>query len=178
MKYTVAWAKIVSENSILKTVVLCLTGLTVFFGLSALKLALKDPIVVDRGCFSKVANVGDSKRTNLEIESFLKEALAQRFDTTAQVHDNYLATDEQFVRQKEQKDLQSRKLIQRIVLNSASVYGGEVAVDSDRLISVGDVRSAFKFPLKVKIESVSRSEGNPYGLVVTEVKAIEKEEKR
>lgn len=177
MKFTVAWAKVASENSILKIVILCLSVLCVFFGASSLKLALRDPIVVERGCYSKAALVTDGKRSSIEIESFLKEALSQRFDSQALVRNNFLSSEEQFLREKEQKDLQLRKLTQRVLLNSAAVDGGVVVVDADRLISVGDVRSAFKFPLRVKIESVTRTEWNPYGLVVSEVKTIEKEAK-
>lgn len=177
MKFTIAWARVASENSVLKAVVLCLSALCLFFGASSLKLALKDPIVVDRGCYSKAGSVADGKRTATEIESFLQEALAQRFDTQGVVRNDFLSDDEQILRAKEQKDLQNRKLSQRVILNSATVEGGTIIVDADRLISVGDVRSAFKFPLNVKIESVTRSEGNPYGLVVSEVKTIEKRDK-
>lgn len=177
MKFTIAWAKVASENSVLKAVVLCLSALCLFFGASSLKLALKDPIVVERGCYSKVAAITDGKRSATEIESFLKEALAQRFDTQAVVRNDFLSDDEQILRSKEQKDLQNRKLSQKVILNAATVEGGSVIVDADRLISVGEVRSAFKFPLNVKIESVTRSEGNPYGLVVSEIKNIEKKDK-
>lgn len=177
MKFTVAWAKVISENSVLKVVVLCLSGLCLFFGLSALKLALKDPIVIERGCYSKLGNVGDGKRTTVEIEAFLKEALFQRFDSVANVHDDYLSEDEKVLRSKEQKELQSRKLTQKVVLSSFTVNGGSIAVEADRLIAVGDVRSAFRFPLTIKMESTTRSEGNPYGLVVSEIKAVEKGEK-
>lgn len=174
MKFTVAWARVASENSILKSVILCLSILCLFFGGSSLKLALKDSIVVDRGCYSKAAPVGDGKRTTTEIEAFLKEALSQRFDTQTVVRNDFLSDDEQSLRAKEQVELQNRKLSQKVVLNSATVDGGMILVDADRLISVGEVRSAFKFPLSVKIESVTRSEGNPYGLVVSMVKTIEK----
>lgn len=177
MKFTVAWSKVVSENSILKAVVLCLSVLTFFFGITTLKLGLKDPIVVERGCFSKVAAPGENKRTSVEIEAFLKEALSQRFDSNVAVHDDFLGGDEQLLRQKEQKELLSRKLLQRIVLNSFVVDGGNVSVDADRLISIGEIRSAFRFALLVKMESVTRTQGNPYGLVVSEVKAVEKKEK-
>ena len=177
MKFTVAWAKVISENSILKSVILCLTGLCLFFGITSLKLALKDPIVIERGCYSKPGQPGDGKRTTVEIEAFLREALSQRFDSSSVTHDGCLSEDEQFLRAKEQKELQSRKLTQKVVLNSFVVDGGSATVDSDRLISVGDVRSAFRFSLTVKIESVTRSMGNPYGLVISEIKAIEKKEK-
>ncbi len=178
MKLSVAWAKTASENHILKFVILCLAGLTVFFGITSLKLSLRDPLVIERGCFSKAALTADSKRTPEEIESFLREALSQRFDSTAVVRNGLLSSEEMDVREKEQKELQGRKLNQKIVLGSIKMDGGNVNVEADRLIAVGEVRSAFKFPLIVKVESISRSEGNPYGLVVSEVKTVQKGEKQ
>jgi hypothetical protein len=177
MKFTVAWAKIASENSVLKGVILCLSTLCLFFGIASLKLAMKDPIVVERGCYSRAVPQADGKRTTAEVEAFLTEALSQRFDTQAVVRNDYLSDDEQLLRAKEQRDLQSRKLVQRVILNSATVEGGSVKVNADRLISVGEIRSVFRFPLQVKIESITRTAANPYGLIVSEVKSIEKGDK-
>ena len=176
MKLTVAWAKVISENSILKGVVISLTALVLFLGVTSLKLALRDPLVIERACFSKVADVVETKRTNVEIEAFLKEAIAQRFDSVAQ-GSNYLSTEERNVRDREQRDLQSRKLAQKVFVNSAAMNGNKITLEADRLISVGDIRSAFRFPLEVKIESVTRSASNPYGLILSTVKAMEKGEK-
>jgi hypothetical protein len=47
-------------------------------------------------------------------------------------------------------------------------------VDADRLIAVGDIRSAFKFPLNVRVESKARSLSNPYGLLLSNVQTIDK----
>lgn len=179
MKVSTAWARVASENSVLKFVVLCLTGLTLFLGFSALKLALKEPLVIDRGCFSKKATaLTDGKRTQSEIEAFLKEALTQRFDSAASVRNGFISSEESGLREKEQKELDARKLSQRLVLNQVVANGNVLTIDADRLISVGDIRSAFKFPLAVKVESIARSEGNPYGLILVEAKAIEKNEKQ
>ncbi len=177
MKYTVAWARVVSENSVLKCVILCLSALCLFFGASSLKLALKDPIVVERGCLSKIATMSDGKRTVSEIEAFLKEALAQRFDTGPSIRADFLSEGERQIREKEQKDLQGRKLSQKVLLNSINASGETVNVDADRLISIGEIRSAFRFQLMVKIESITRTEANPYGLLISEVKLREKEGK-
>lgn len=177
MKYTVAWARVASENSVLKFVILCLSALCLFFGASSLKLALKDPIVVDRGCLSKIASTSDGKRTVSEIEAFLKEALAQRFDTGTNLRADFLSEGERQTKEKEQKDLQGRKLSQRVLLNSINASGETVNVDADRLISIGEIRSAFRFQLIVRIESISRTETNPYGLLISEVKLREKEGK-
>jgi hypothetical protein len=177
MKFTVAWSKVVNENATLKGAILSLSCISVFFGFASLKLALKEPIVVERGCYSKVLSKADSKRSNLEIEAFLKEALSQRFDSNVQPRDGYVSDDELGLRTKEQKEFQSRKILQKVILNTIDVEGSSAVVDLDRVISVGDIRSAFKFPIKVSFESIARSEGNPYGLVVSEIKVLEKENK-
>lgn len=177
MKFTVAWAKVISENSILKGVVVSLTMLVLFLGVTSLKLSLRDPLVIERACFSKVANIVDTKKTTVEIEAFLKEAIAQRFDSSTNQPTNYLSAEEKNVREREQKDLQSRKLAQRVFVNSIVIDGSKIILEADRLISVGDIRSAFRFPLELKIESVSRSASNPYGLMLANVKALEKGDK-
>ena len=135
-------------------------------------------MVIERGCYSKVAKAQDGKRSPEEVSAFLREALAQRFDSDAAIHDAFLDDEEIALREREQKELLSRKLHQRVILGKISIDGGNVSVEADRLISIGEVRSAFRFPLLVKMESVTRSEGNPYGLVVSEIKTVQKGEKQ
>ena len=124
MKFTVAWAKIVSENHALKFVILCLSLTTATFGFASLKLALRDPLVIERSCLTKAATIQDGKRTQTEVEGFLGQALSQRFDTDANVHDGILSDEEAALREKEQKELAARKLSQRIVLNKVVFKDG------------------------------------------------------
>jgi hypothetical protein len=141
-------------------------------------MALRNPLVIERGCFSKAAQIADSQHTNLEIESFVEAALAQRFDSKDPGRETFLASSEKDLRSKEQKDLAARKLNQRVVVNAVSVSEKGILVEADRLISVGDIRSAFKFPLAVKVESVTRTVANPFGLILSEVKPVEQKEKQ
>jgi hypothetical protein len=119
-----------------------------------------------------------TSHTNHEIESFVEAALEQRFDSKEAGRDFLLSGTEKELRQREQKDLLARKLNQRVVVNSAQVSESGIIVDADRLISVGEIRSAFRFPLVVKVESVGRSSANPYGLILSKVKPVEKKEKQ
>jgi hypothetical protein len=48
----------------------------------------------------------------------------------------------------------------------------------DRLIAVGEIRAAFKFPLALKVETVTRSPANPYGLLLTDVTPIEEQHEK
>lgn len=178
MKFNLAWAKMAQENSILKTALLVLGATCTFFAICMTQLALKSPLVIERECFSKAAPLGSAKHTNVEIESFVEMALSQRFDTKDPGREVFLSTSERELRAKEQKDLLARKLVQRVVVGSVVVEDAGIKVDADRLITVGEIRSAFKFPLVVKVESVSRTTANPYGLVLSDVKPIEQKVKQ
>ena len=178
MKFNVAWAKVAQENSILKTGVLILGTTCAFLAVCLTQMALRNPIVIERGCFAKAAQIADSQHTNVEIESFVEAALAQRFDSKDPGRETFLASSEKDLRVKEQKDLAARKLNQRVVVTAVNVSEKGILVEADRLISVGDIRSAFKFPLSVKVESVARTTANPFGLILSEVKPVEQKEKQ
>ena len=110
--------------------------------------------------------------TSVEIEAFVKEALRHRFDTDATPNAEFLSVDEFRLRAKEQDELQRRQMRQRVLVNGVTKNGDAITVDSDRLISVGTIRSAFTFPLTLTISSVTRSEANPYGLVLVKVTPV------
>ena len=173
MKYTEAWASVVSQNLNLKIVTGILGVLSIVLGMVTLKLTFKDSVIIDRGCYSKVATPVKDEHSKAEIESFLKEALSQRFDSLVQPVDGLLSPDELALRATEQREFHSRGMKQRLVVNQVTDESNGFKVDADRIISVGEVRSAFKFPLLVKLESKSRSYSNPYGLLVVTVKQIE-----
>ena len=118
------------------------------------------------------------EHTKEEIESFIKEALSQRFDSTVQPVDGLLSPDELKLRLQEQKDFVTRNMKQRLVVNSVTQTGDDFLVDADRVISANDVRSAFKFPLLVKLESKARSYSNPYGLIIVSSSQVESKDKK
>lgn len=173
MKYTEAWANVVAQNLNLKVVSIILGVLSIVLGMSTLRLTFKESIIIERGCFSKTVSPVKDEHSKEEIESFLKESLSQRFDSESQPVDGLLSPDELRLRIAEQKEFISRKMTQKILINNVTETSEGFKVDADRLISVGDVRSAFRFPLMVKLESRSRSYSNPYGLLVTTTKSID-----
>lgn len=115
----------------------------------------------------------DDDHSKQEIENFLREALSQRFDSLVKATDGLLSPDELRLRDQEQKEFSTRSITQRLILNYVTETPDGFKVDADRMISVGEVRSAFKFSLLVKLESKSRSLANPYGLLLTSTKQIE-----
>lgn len=173
MKYTEAWASVVSQNLNLKITTSILGILSLVLGMTTLKSTFKDSVIIDRGCYSKVITPVKNEHSKAEIDVFMKEALSQRFDSSVQPVDGLLSPDELNLRITEQKEFASRNMKQRLVINQVTEEADGFRVDADRIISVGDVRSAFKFPLLVKLESKARSSSNPYGLLVVTAKQTE-----
>jgi len=166
MRFTTAWANVSIQNVTLKTVAISLSVCVLILSVIAVKLALKDPIVIDRACYSKTLQISNGKHTKDEIDSFLKEALSMRFDSSVTVKPGFLLPPEESVRIKEQTELSQRQMIQRVIFNSSVVKDSVVIVDADRLISVGKVRSAFPIKIQATLLDTTRTESNPYGLVL------------
>ena len=83
MKFSQVMVKEALERSALKLAVVCLSTLSLIFSiLLALDLS-KEPIVVERACESKVLEISSSAQTKEEILSFVKDAVALRFDSNA-----------------------------------------------------------------------------------------------
>ena len=169
MRMTTAWATVTSQNVVLRLVVLLLAFLLAMMAVVAAKVALRDPLVIERACLTSVASMTASVHTPAEIEAFVKEALRQRFDSDATPSSDYLSIEEFKARTKEQDELGRRQMRQRLVVNTVARDGDAVTVDCDRLIAIGAVRSAFAFPLSIRVGTLTRSNSNPYGLVLTKV---------
>ena len=176
MRFPVAWAGIATQNVTLRVVIFLLSFCLVSSFLTSMKLALKDPLIVERGCYSKSVSQAPIKPTQIEIEGFLREALAMRFNTDATVKNDFIAISEISFREKEQDELRQREIRQTIIVNSVAVNNDVATIDSDRLISLGKIKSAIPFPLKVQISYSTRTEANPYGLILTKVTPSEQKD--
>ncbi len=100
MRFSTAWAKTAAQNVTLKTAS-ALLGIVCLFQLSMIAgLSMKDPLVVERSCFSKAMPLKNSKPTQDEIASFLGEAIPMRFDSSGNLKDGFLALDETISREK------------------------------------------------------------------------------
>lgn len=170
MKYTEAWSSVASQNSNLKLVTMILGILTLLSTMVILKLSFKDSVIIERGCFSRSISPVKDEHSKQEVESFIKEALVQRFDSLVMPTDGLLSPDELKFRDQEQKEFATRNMKQRLIVNTVTETPEGFKIDADRLISVGDVRSAFKFSFLVKLESKARSQSNPYGLLLVSTK--------
>lgn len=177
MKFTVAWANVISQNITLRAVVGILTLCSIFFSIALARMAVREPLIIERECFSKTATPVSSKHTDKELETFIRVAIPLRFDSKASDYRGYLSDDELTFRIKEQDDLTKKGMSQRVVVNAVKVEKDTFTIDADRIFSVGKVRSALSFPLVVELLSTGRTGSNPYGLILRRVKQVtEKEE--
>lgn len=172
MRFPQAWADISKQNSVLRVAILAVASSGVLALLIALKFAFKDPLIIERGCFSRpTSSTALQEPTKTEVEGFLREALTQRFDSESVVQGDLISLEELGNRSIEQEEMKRRGVRQNVVVRSIQEKDGAYLVDSDRVLAVGGLRSALAFPLLVKLQRASRSQSNPYGLVLFKVSA-------
>lgn len=178
MRFSQAWADVAKQNNVLRVAVLGVSFVSVVVLMIALKFAFKEPLLIERGCFTLVSPVQSQAQTPEEIESFIKEAVAQRFNSDSLVVGDYFSLEEIKNRENEQTELKRREIKQRVVVSTVKKQGDDYLVDADRILSVGQIRSAFQMPLTVSVSKNSRTSGNPYGLVIVRVAVVKTEEKK
>lgn len=176
MKFTEAWAGVAQENVVLKFTV---AGLIIANAMTAFALttfALKKPLIIERGHQTNTVKLSDDAPTKAEVDQFVRSALAQRFDSNASMDENLFVLGEIKNRQAEIKEMSSKNIEQKVIVNDVAVANEAVTVDADRIIKVGEVKTILPFPLNLKIVTVDRGAHNPHGLKVAEVKKIEPKE--
>ena len=178
MKYSEVWSKLLTQNLTLRTAIVVLGVCQLYLGGVIIYQASKDPVIVERSCFSKYLQNGSAKHTEDEIKTFVELGLSQRFDSDGTPYANFLNDDVSEKVRLEKEELQKNGMRQKVIVNGMTVAGDLVTVDADRLISVKHIRSAFPFPLSVKIRSVGRTEANAYGLQIVEVTAQKVDEEK
>jgi hypothetical protein len=136
----------------------------------------RPPLVIERGCDSKIATINSSNQTPAEINSFLHFAIPARFDTDTTVDPNLVLTQDLLLaRTREQQELKAKGIHQRVIVRSIRSEQGRYYVEADRLIAIGKVRTALPLDLVVDFSSKIRSVSNPYGLILTFVDQIKED---
>jgi hypothetical protein len=176
MRFHIAMDSLEKEVKVWRIAVISLLVLSICLCLGILKTSQKNPMLIERGCISKIIDPQGPSVTVPEVQSFVTEALKQRFNSVEKAT-GFLGHEQIVARQKEQMELSRQAMKQVVIVNGVLVSGEEITVMADRLISVGEIRSAFKFPLKVEIEKVDRTDSNPYGLILSEVKNLISDQK-
>ena len=177
MKFNSAWDSVEKENRFLKALCGFLLILSLALSVAVLGTASQAPLIVERGCSSRMLSPVADAPTNDEMKGFTEEALQARFNTK-ETNVELLSLKQRGYRVTEQEELEKQKMKQVVVVNDVTVEKDGLVVDADRLISVGEIRSTFKFPLKVRLERIRRTEDNPYGLLLSDVEEIKSEVKK
>ena len=169
MRFTAVWSQTLMQNVTLRALLvgLCLT--TIGLAAATVRLAVREPLIVERGCTTAAARTAGTQHSVGEIEAFVRQALIKRFDTGSSEAQLVLSADEYGYRLKEQQELKSRGIFQRVLVNSVSAEGTNVKVDADRILSASSMRSAVSFPLSLELTQTERTESNPYGLILARV---------
>lgn len=176
MRFTTAWAGTIAQNFNLRIAVAVLGTCSVFFSIATVRLALKEPLIIERKCVSRAITPADVKRSTGEIDAFVREALSRRFDAKAADVSLYLSAAELAGRQREQDELSRKGVNQKIIVNGTTIEGDTVTVDADRILVIGKVRSILPFPLTLSLSSRERTRANPYGLTLQKVTPLKVEE--
>ena len=175
MRFLSAWEGVSKENTSLRIAIyilgLCLSCESAVLLFNSKKV----PLLIERACYTKMTKSQSADFTEDEVKVFLRLAIEKRFNSLASESDQYLSLKQRELRKAEQDELKTRAMRQTVFVNSVKIDTGNAIVDADRLISVGDIRSAFPFKLNIKFEQTDRSESNPYGLVLVEVENSNKE---
>jgi hypothetical protein len=178
MRLSTAWAKTAAQNVTLKVATIVLATVVVVQLIIIGQVSTKDPLVVDRSCFTRIVQAKASDPTPDEIRSFILQALPMRFDSRGALVAGFLSIDETTQREKELGQLKQRQMEQRMIVAEVKVDGNSVSVSADRLISIGSVKSALPLNLNVTLEQTNRSESNPYGLIITTITQVQPKEKK
>jgi hypothetical protein len=180
LKFTFAWARMAAQNVTLKVATAILGVISVAQLFAVVSLALRAPVVIERGCISRSIALASPQHSTDEITAFLREVLPQRFDTDQTPRADFFSLEELSSREKEQAVLGEKQMRQRFLFGDALVSEKEILVSGDRLISVGKIKSVLPLRLRISVKQVPRSEANPYGLVLAQVSEVidQKEEKK
>ena len=176
MKFSAAWAKVAALNVTLKFATVTLAVIAMVELVILTQLALRDPLVIERGCFSRIAQARSTSVTQEEIVAFLYEAIPMRFDTNLIPKKGFLAIAETISREKEQITLKQRQIVQRALINEAKIDGQNVQATIDRLMTVGKIKSVLPLVVKIELQTTNRTELNPYGLILSSVTQVEEKE--
>ena len=165
MKFSSAVDSLTKENLHLRFIVKIQILAVLLLALTVMFLHEQKPLVVERSARGlEIVKQSTATRTQEDIEQAIGLMLKARFDTGSKSPEIFLSTNQVELRIAEQKELESRQISQAIIVRKVTLAKDEAFVDFDRVLSVGDIRSALQTTVKIAFEEVDPNEINPYGL--------------
>jgi hypothetical protein len=155
------------ENAYLKTVTKMLLLLEAVLVGILFNLYDRAPVIVERSSHGlEIVKPTEFAQTEPETKTAIVLMMKARFDSEAVSPEIFLNKTQLVLRDNEQKELKSRSMHQSVVVRGITIKRDEATVDLDRIISVGEIRSALKTKIKISFEEESPNELNPYGLLL------------
>src|SRR3954471_22887364 len=102
MRLITAWTDVLNQDLTLRIVILLMSACTFLFAVTTLRLALRDPLVIERECLTVARAHSSAKHTAGEIESFIRVSIPKRFDSDALDVSEMLSPQEKAYRDREQ----------------------------------------------------------------------------
>ena len=179
MKFSLSVDALSKENSFLKMVTRILLGALFLLIIQLFYLYNRVPILIQ----SKVTGLEIVKPVNFvpseqDTKYAVKLMLEARFNSISLNSDLYLSEKQTELRKTEQNELKNKNMSQTIIVREIKINRDEAIAEIDRVISVGELRSAFKAKLKLFFEMTEPNELNPYGLVLSLVELDKTEVKK
>jgi hypothetical protein len=165
MKFSSAVDALSRENKNLRMLALLQALGTVLLVITVLLFHEKAAIQVERSSRGlEIVSAMPLKRTKEDVIHAIGLMLKARLDTEAVSPDVFLSARQMELRNEEQRELKSRGLDQTILPRSVEVGDGQATAEVDRVVRVGEIRSALKTKVMLAFEEVEPNELNPYGL--------------
>lgn len=179
MKLSSAFDGLARENQFLKMVVKWQFFILAVLAGIILSLCTRAPLLIERSSRGvEIVNAVELKRTQSDLKQAVGLMLKARFDSGAISPELFLNQKQIVLRNAEQAEMKARSMTQTIILRQTSFEKDQAFVDLDRVIAVGDIRSALKARVRVTFEEVSPNELNPFGLLLSLADPIEQKEKK
>ena len=181
MKFSSAVDSLTKENLFLRAAVKILGFVVLFLTMAVLFLHDKRPVVVERSSRGlEIVQMTKLARSEGDIQQAIRLMLISRFDSGARGAEVFLSKRQMEFREAEQKEMKSRGISQGVIFRNAKITKDEAIVEFDRVLSVGEIRSALKTVVKIAFEETEPNDLNPYGLRLALASPLEerKEDKR
>ncbi len=177
MKLSTAFEGLTRENHYLK--ILALSSSLITFTLLGVLYYLSDrpPIVVERTSHGlEIMRQTTFARSAPDQREAVGLMIKARFDTETINPELFLNSRQLLLRQTEQTDMKARGMSQVVVVREVKFEQDQILVNLDRVIAIGEVRSALRAKVRVTFEEVSPNELNPYGLLLSLADPIQQKE--
>jgi len=168
MKLSSAYDSMARENRFLKLMSGSLLIVTFLLIGIVYSLCERLPLVMERTSRGlEILNPTEFARSQNDQIQVVRLMMKARFNTETNAPEIYLNAKQMLLRATEQADLKARGMSQSLIVREVKFEKDAIFVNLDRVISVGELRSALKAKVRIAFETVTPNELNPYGLLLS-----------